>query len=116
VNAEADIPTVEMSADSAAALRERGGNLYVWTDGAGIPVARTKPSNAGLTYTTTRSDEGWAVHIDSSLVHSLPWLIKWTRFPWPHFKAIYGPQAAIGGYRLGWSDVIAGIVEAIWRW
>ncbi len=113
---EADIPRVEMSAATAAALRERGGNLYVWTDGAGLPIARTKPSNADITYTTIRSDEGWAVHIDSRLVRALPWLIKWTRFPWPHFRAIYGRLAPVGGYRPGWGDAIEGLVEAIWRW
>ena len=112
---EAETPSVEMSAATAAALLKRGGHLYVWPVGQGLPTARTKPPDEELTYTTVSSDEGWSVHIDAAIVGSDAWFIKWTRLPWPHFRATYGPHGT-GAYRPGWSDVVGAITEAIWWW
>jgi hypothetical protein len=79
---------VVMSEKTAAALRERGGNLYVWTEGAGLPVARTVPPHEPIAFTTTSRDD-WFVHVDSSIDGVPGWLIKWTRLPWPRFSAEY---------------------------
>jgi hypothetical protein len=87
-------PVVDMSPATAAALVERGGNLYVWADsagfveGAGLIRARTEPPARETLYDTI-SGEGWAVHIDRDIEPPPRWVIKRKRLPWPHFEAIY---------------------------
>jgi hypothetical protein len=81
-------PRIVMNETTAAALRERGGNLYIWLEGAGLPVARTVPPFEPIDYSTI-SDDGWVVHIDSSIDQAPGWMIKWKRLPWPHFSAEY---------------------------
>ena len=62
---------VEMSAATAAALRNRGGNLYVWAEGAGLLRTSTNPPGS-LVYDTCFG-EGWAVHVDREIEPPTRW-------------------------------------------
>ena len=72
---------------TAAALRARGGNLYVTKDAAGLPRARTDPPEGALSLTTISGD-GWFVHVDPTMGPA-HWVIKWTRLPWPRFRLLF---------------------------
>lgn len=87
----AESPVIDVSPATARALCERGGNLYVWADGAGMPHADIDRPTQTVSYNTTTSPEGWSIHIDSSIEPPRRWLIKWRRLPWPHFVARYNP-------------------------
>jgi len=97
MTAELDDPVetrIEMNEKTVAVLRARGGNLYVWTDGAGMPRARTAPPPEPISFATTPGD-GWSVHIDSTIAPPPRWVIHWTRLPWPHFRALYNPPESL---------------------
>jgi hypothetical protein len=76
----------EMSAKTVAALRQRGGHLYVTKDSAGLPRARTVPPE-GFIPLTTISGDGWVAHVDSS-IDPRRWFVKWTRIPWPRVRLL----------------------------
>jgi hypothetical protein len=85
---------VQMSPAAASALRQRGGNLYVWVVGIGVLKAGTEPPSGG-SFDSIRGDD-WIVHIDRSLQPTERLGISWTRLPWPHFKAIPNPASDPG--------------------
>ena len=81
---------LDMSEETADALRQRGGQLYITKDSAGLPRARTV-SPEGTIPLTTISGDGWVAHVDST-INSAWWLVKWTRFPWPRFRLLPAGQ------------------------
>jgi hypothetical protein len=80
-----DLPryAFQIGAKTDAALQARGGNLYITSDSAGLPRARTAPPERGIPLTTISGD-GWFVHVESTIGPAY-WEVKWTRLPWPHF-------------------------------
>jgi hypothetical protein len=99
----AEHPRIDMSPGTAAALRQRGGILYVWADKAGMVRARTNPPVEALDYDTF-SGNGWSLHVDRGIAPAHRWLIKWRRLPWPHFRAFYNPVDP---------DTLDGIIDGI---
>lgn len=87
----AEPPTIDMAPGTAAALRERGGHLYVWADGAGMPRASINPPAQRISYDTTTVADSCLVHVDSGIKPPHAWVIKCRRLPWPHFVALYDP-------------------------
>ena len=101
-----------MSAATAQALRDEGGTLYVWADGAGLPRTRTSPPTAPTDFATFNGD-GWAVHIERAIKPPLRWAIKRKRFPWPRFVAVYNPSDADWG-RVSLGDIVSAIASEPW--
>jgi hypothetical protein len=102
---------IEMSEKTAAALRKRGGILYVWIDGTGIAQARTAPPREAVSFVPISSD-GWTVQIDSTIAPQNRVLIKWTRLPWPHFMPTFNPIERSGeGIDAG--DVVGGVIGGV---
>jgi hypothetical protein len=103
-------PQIEMSPAAVAALRARGGNLYVWAEGAGLLRARAKnPPRESISYDTFSSD-GCSIHVDQGIEPATRWLIKWTRLPWPHFQAFYNPSKPET-----FDKLVEGIIDGITR-
>ena len=98
---------------AAAALRARGGILYVWRDQAGMIRARAKPPVEALSFETFYGD-GWTVQIDRGIT-SKPvrcWLIVRKRIPWPHFRAFddpFPPSSISGG------DIVGEILDGVFQ-
>ena len=84
-------PEIEMTLAAVSALRARGGNLYLWVEGAGLLRAKAKPPRESISYDTFSSN-GCSIHVDQNIKPASRWLIKWTRLPWPHFQAFYNPS------------------------
>ena len=103
---------VEMSTATAAALRESGGNLYVWAEGAGLLRTSTNPPAGSLLYGTC-SGEGWVVYVDREIQPPTRWVIERQRLPWPRFRALYDPpESEWSAPSLG--DIVEGILSAPW--
>jgi hypothetical protein len=103
---------VEMSAATAAALRERGGNVYVWADGAGMLRTSTNPPTGSIVYDRCFG-EGWAVHVDREIEPPTRWVIERQRLPWPRFRALYDPpESEWSAPELG--DIVEGILGGPW--
>jgi hypothetical protein len=78
-----------MSPKTAAALRERGGTLYLWADKAGLLRARTTPPPHSITYDTVVLD-GCSIYVEQGIAPAAAdwiWELVWHRFPWPRFAA-----------------------------
>jgi hypothetical protein len=101
---------IEMDEKTAAALRARGGKLYVWLDGAGLPRAGTTPPLRAMEFATISGD-GWSVHVDSAIPPNPKWFIKWSRFPWPHFTPWYNVRERRPGGGVGVLDVLFGWLD-----
>ena len=82
--------TVEASTETAAELRKRGGNLYLWLNKTGMLQVRTKPPRAPVTFETIDGD-GFTVHVDAQIKPPTRWRIIHRRFLWSRFDALYGP-------------------------
>jgi hypothetical protein len=96
-------PQIEMTLAAVSALRARGGNLYLWAEGSGLLHARANPPRKSISYETFSSN-GCSIHVDQGIEPASPWLIKWTRLPWPHFQAFYNPSKP---------DTLHGIIDRI---
>jgi hypothetical protein len=84
-------PQIEMTLAAVSALRARGGNLYLWAEGAGLLRAKANPPRKSISYDTFSSN-GCSIHVDQGIEPASRWLIKRTRLPWPHFQAFYNPS------------------------
>ena len=98
-----DSPQIEMTRAAVSALRARGGNLYLWVEGAGLLRARANPPRKSNGYDTFSSNGG-SIHVDQGIKPASRWLIKWTRLPWPHFQAFYNPSRP---------DTLDGLIDGI---
>ena len=105
-----EAPEFEMSPRTVAALRRRGGNLYIWMDRVGLLRARASPPVELFTYNTLFR-EGCSIHIQGDLDPAGLWVVRWKLLPWPHFRVFYDPDpptgTAVGG-------LLDGIFEAPW--
>lgn len=103
---------VEMSASTASALRERGGNLYISTVGMGM--LRTSMSAPDDPARFDRfSGDGWSVYVDRDIDPPTRWVIKWTRWPRPHFTALHDPPDSEWS-RPSLGDVVEGFLHTPW--
>jgi hypothetical protein len=98
--------TVEASTATTAALRKRGGALYLWLDQAGMLHARTKRPGRPVTFEDIDGD-GFTLHVDVQITPPKRWVIIRKRLPWPHFDALYDPAA--------WGSKLDAIMDGI-RW
>jgi hypothetical protein len=106
-------PEFEMSSRTVAALRARGGNLYIWWDNgqAALLRAAAKPPRGGIEFETF-SCPGALVHLDREIAPTGRWLVQWKRLPWPHFRVLFDPPEGTGG---GWgAAIIEGIFDLSW--
>ncbi|MDX6480368.1 MAG: hypothetical protein QOG85_878 [Gaiellaceae bacterium] len=88
-------PAIVMSPKTVAALRARGGSLYVWADKAGMLHARATPPPEAISYETVFSHD-CTIHIDVELAFAVRWRITWKRLPWPHFDAVLNADTTGG--------------------
>ena len=102
-------PQIEMSPAAVSALHARGGNLYLWAEGAGLLRARANPPRESISYDTFSSN-GCSIHVDQGIEPASRWLIKWTRLPWPHFQVFYNPSKPETV-----DNLIEGIIDGITR-
>jgi hypothetical protein len=101
-----------MSPSTASALRERGGNLYVTAVGTGM--LRTSMNSPDDPARFDRfSGEGWSVYVDRDIEPPTRWVIKWTRWPRPHFAALHDPPDSEWS-RPSLGDVVEGFLRTPW--
>jgi hypothetical protein len=98
--------TVEASATTAAELRRRGGDLYLWLNKTGMLRVKTKPPRTPITFETIEGD-GFTVHVDAQIKPPKMWRIIHKRLPWSRFDALYGPPTDL--------PVADGVIEGILR-
>jgi hypothetical protein len=109
VSEAAQSTKVEMSAPTALALRERGGNLYISTVGMGM--LRTSMNSPDDPARFDRfSGDGWSVYVDRDIEPPTRWVIKWTRWPRPHFSALHDPPDSEWS-RPSLGDVVEGFLH-----
>jgi len=94
---------VEMSAETAAELRARGGNLYVW-DAGGKTFCRTIPPNGPILFDAIPGDR-WTLHVQREITPPSFWIIRWRRFPRKRFQALYDGDA-------DWNFSLLGAIDA----
>jgi hypothetical protein len=82
--------TVEMSRATLAALKRRGGRLFIWLDGAGMMHVRTGGPGHSVRFEAIETDDV-VVHVDSEIKPPQRWVIAYSRLPWPHFAAFHDP-------------------------
>ncbi len=100
-----DGPKFEMSTKTVAALREQGGNLYIWADDVGLFQASPTAPEEQTVYDRF-SSHGSSIYVDREIDLELPLLITWKRLPRPHFSAVYDRSAGQG---------IVDAIFAAWR-
>jgi len=81
---------IDLSPATRSALKKRGGNLFIWRDGAGMLHARTQRPRASVNFETIPSDDV-TLHIASEIPPPKRWLVIYKRLPWPHFEPLYDP-------------------------
>jgi hypothetical protein len=101
VSEAAQSTKVEMSASTAFALCERGGNLYISTVGMGM--LRTSMNSPDDPARFDRfSGDGWSVYVDRDIEPPTRWVIKWTRWPRPT-SVRFTTQPIPNGRDLAWA-------------
>ena len=68
-------PQIEMTLAAVSALRARGGNLYLWAEGAGLLRVRANPPRKSISYDTFSSN-GCSIHVDQGIKPASRWLIS----------------------------------------
>lgn len=101
--------TVEMSPATLAALKKRGGTLFIWLDGAGMIHVRTHEPRAMVTFEPIRGED-YVLHVDSEIKPPKRWVIVYKRLPWPHFDALHDPPESTSP---SLADVIT---DQSWPW
>jgi hypothetical protein len=81
-------PEFEMNPATVTAIRDRGGNLYIWADQAGLLQARATAPAEQIIYDPYFS-HGCSIHIDRGIGRIDRLHVTWKRLPWPHFSAVY---------------------------
>ena len=99
-----------MSPRTVAALRRRGGSLYIWMDKAGLLRGRAIPPAEPITYNTFLH-ESCSIHIDAEFVPGKRWVVQWKLLPWPHFRVLYDPPPPSSSAARGFLE---GIFDAPW--
>ena len=79
-----------MSRGTLAKLRKRGGNLFVWLDGAGMMHVRPRRPADPVRFESIETDDV-VLQVDAEIKPPSRWVIVYTRFPWPHFDAYHDP-------------------------
>lgn len=79
-----------MSRATLAALKKRGGNLFIWLDGAGMIHVRPNAPSSSARFETIESDSV-VLHVDCEIKPPRRWVIVYSRLPWPHFVAHHDP-------------------------
>lgn len=108
----AESTKVEMSSATASALRERGGNLYIWVVGAGMVRTSLNPPDDPARFDRFSGD-GWSVHVDRDIEPPTRWVIKRKRLPRPRFIALYDPLDSEWS-RPSLGDVVEGVLNIPW--
>jgi len=83
-------PYIKLSPGAVAALRARGGKLYLLADKAGLLLARVTPPAELVIFDSVVID-GCSIYVERTMAPLVPgsfWWITWRRFPRPHFAAI----------------------------
>lgn len=101
-----------MSPQTAAALRDRGGNLYVWLDGASMLHVRATPPQSAITFDTIYAD-GLLVHVDHEIEPPTRWVIERKRLPRLHFEARYDPPEESEHYER--EGILGKLINAIFN-
>jgi hypothetical protein len=82
--------TVEMSRATLAALKRRGGKLFIWLDGAGMIHVRPSRPRSVMSFDTIETD-AVVLHVDPEIKPPHRWVIVYSRLAWPHFDAHLDP-------------------------
>jgi len=85
---------VEMSTETAAELRARGGHLYIWDYGPKT-YCKTEAPDGDLVFDPISGD-GWTVHVQRQITPPSVWVIRYKRFPRKRFEALYEGDAGWG--------------------
>ncbi len=88
-------PAFEMTPATVDALRSRGGNLYIWSDRAGLFRASATAPDEAIAFDQLFS-HGCSIHIDREISRDAPLIVSWKRLPWPHFSVTYEMRTGKG--------------------
>jgi hypothetical protein len=81
---------IDLSPRAGAALRKRGGHLFIWRDQAGMLHARTSEPRAFVSFERIENDD-LVFYIESDIEPPKRWVVTFTLFPWPHFVPFHDP-------------------------
>jgi hypothetical protein len=96
----------EISPDAAAAVRQRGGHLWIWPSADRWPHCTTEPPGDSHRWTLYRQGE-LVVHVDETIVPPARWVVEEPKHQGRHLEARWSgndPRQAFG--RLPLVDVV----------
>jgi len=88
----------EISAAAAAAIRERGGQLWIWPSAERWPYCTTEPPGDSHEWTLYRQGE-FVVHVDEAIVPPERWVVEQPKHQGRHLDARWNgldPRQAFG--------------------
>jgi hypothetical protein len=83
--------SVRAEPDAAAFIRQRGGRLYIWIDGAGVKRVRVRPPRSKIEFCTVAAN-GFELLHDVRIDRPSLWAISLKRFPLRHIEALYNGE------------------------
>ena len=85
-----ETPSIEVRPDAAKLIREKGGRLYVWIDGAGMKhVGQHAPRTAGDRDWSEYETDGVYLFVDKAIYPPGSWVVVFHRLPRRRVDALY---------------------------
>jgi hypothetical protein len=93
-----DAPSIEVHPDAAELIREKGGSVYVWADGAGMKHVHPHPPEHAVAWDNFQV-AGISVFIDRTIDPPGKWVVVLHHLPFRHVDALWngrvGPNALV---------------------
>ena len=82
---------MEIHPDAAEVIREKGGNVYVWADSAGVKHVHPHPPHHEVEWMTLHAD-GIDFYVDKSIDPPPKWVVVLHHLPYRHVDALWNGE------------------------
>ncbi|MDQ1382157.1 MAG: hypothetical protein QOJ71_2876 [Actinomycetota bacterium] len=84
-----ETPSIEIHPGAVELIRDQGGCLYIWIDGAGMKHVRHQPPSRTEKDWFEFEVEGVRLFVDEAIDPPQKWVVVIHHLPWRHVDALY---------------------------